>query len=200
MSQQHNFSTDIAPNSQARSSQDPAPTTTASTYNSSLITGSNLIQLGDTPDKNEWPSGFYFGDGSGGRYSSYPTLRRCGTGIAYLDWDMDHQYDIWSPLPGAIQTVPRAELYALLIVVHHVRPNARVHFFTDSKNTRDTYYRGQPRAALAANADLWVSLFHQIEAKSLKVHVYWMPSHTDTEPAKLEKAPTVAQTIACAWQ
>lgn len=102
---------------------------------------------------------------------------------------MDHQYDIWSPLPGAIQTVPRAELYALLIVVHHVRPNALVHFFTGNKNTRDTYYKGQSRAALAANAYMWGSLFHQIEAKSRKVHVYWMPSHTDTEPAKLEKAP-----------
>ena len=37
---------------------------------------------------------------------------------------------------------------------------------------------------------MWVSLFSQIELKSLKFHVYWMPSHTDTEPQKLEKAPS----------
>ena len=129
------------------------------------------------------------GDGSGGSYSSYPTLRRCGTGVAYLDWDMSHQFDAWSPLPGQIQTVPRAELFALLIVARHARPDALIHFFTDNKNTRDTYYKGKYRASLAATADMWVSLFQQIEIKSLNIHVYWMPSHTDTEPAKLEKAP-----------
>ena len=96
-----------------------------------------------------------------------------------------------SPLPGQIQTVPRAELFALLIVAHHARPNTLIHFFTDNKkNTRDTYYKGPSRARLAANADMWVSLFQQINTKSLYIHVYWMPSHTDTEPAKLEKAPS----------
>jgi len=168
--EQHSIiSTDIEQHSQARSSTDPAPPITQPT-------DTPLIHLGDTPSKGEWPSGFYFGDGSGGRYSSYPTLRRCGTGIVYLDWDMSHQFDVWSPLPGQVQTVPRAELFALLIVAHHARPNALIHFFTDNKNTRDTYYKGLNRACLAANADMWASLFQQISTTSLYIHVYWMPS------------------------
>jgi len=32
-----------------------------------------------------WPSGYYFGDGSGGKYSRYPTLTRCGVGVQYVD-------------------------------------------------------------------------------------------------------------------
>ena len=32
-----------------------------------------------------WRSGVYFTDGSGGKYGSVPTLRRCGCGIAPMD-------------------------------------------------------------------------------------------------------------------
>lgn len=47
-----------------------------------------------------WPSGYYFGDGSDGRYSKYPSLTRCGVGVHYVDPDKIPTYDMSTPLPG----------------------------------------------------------------------------------------------------
>lgn len=64
-----------------------------------------------------WPSGYYFGDGSGGKYSRHPTLTRCGVGVQYVDEDKIPRTNISTPLPGPIQSNNRAELYALWLVV-----------------------------------------------------------------------------------
>ena len=34
-----------------------------------------------SPPCGDWPSGDYFGDCGGGKYTSFPTLRRCGVGL-----------------------------------------------------------------------------------------------------------------------
>ncbi len=62
-----------------------------------------------------WPSGTYYGDGSGGDFSDYPELRRCGVGVATLQ-NGAQWFGVHSRLPGPIQTVPRAENCALIIV------------------------------------------------------------------------------------
>ncbi len=36
------------------------------------------------PPIGEWESGTYFGDGTGGKDTSYPTLRRCGVGVSRM--------------------------------------------------------------------------------------------------------------------
>ena len=136
-----------------------------------------------------WPSGYYFGDGSGGIYSSYDFLRRCGVGIHYVSPDLEPGFNAWQPLLGPIQTVPRAELTAVCIVVDKVEVGARIDFFTDSKITKDAFYKGVERARFAANSDLWVQLFDQIQEKHLLVNLHWMPSHTKDDPAKKAKAP-----------
>ena len=33
----------------------------------------------------DWNSGTYYGDGSGGEYSSFPLIRRCGVGLCSID-------------------------------------------------------------------------------------------------------------------
>lgn len=63
-------------------------------------------------ENTAWPSGYYCGDGSGGKYSSYPTLTRCGVGVHYVTPDKIPQNDVATPSPGKIQTNNRAELYA----------------------------------------------------------------------------------------
>lgn len=136
-----------------------------------------------------WPSGYYFGDGSGGKYSRYPTLTRCGVGVQYVDEDKIPRTNISTPLPGLIQSNNRAELYALWIVVMNVEIVGKVDFFTDNKIVRDTRLKGKQRARLANHGDLWADIFEKIEQKGLEVKVYWMPSHTDTQPKKKEKAP-----------
>jgi len=36
---------------------------------------------------------------------------------------------------------------------------------------------------------MWVKVFKYIRIKGLRVTLYWMPSHTDTDPEKLKIAP-----------
>jgi len=120
----------------------------------------------------EWPSGYYSGDGSGGTYSSYDFLRRCGVGIHYVSPDLTPGFDDWQPPLGPIQTVPRAELLAVCIVIDKVENGAKIDFFADSKITKDTYYKGVERARFAANSDLWVQLFQSIKDKQSLVNLY----------------------------
>lgn len=106
-----------------------------------------------------WPSGYYFGDGSGGRYAQYPTLTRCGVGVHYVDLDKTPTYNMSTPLPGEVQANNRAEIYAILITVHNIELAGKIDFFTDNKIARDTYNKGKDRARLANHADLWSEIF-----------------------------------------
>lgn len=138
-----------------------------------------------------WPSGYYFGDSSEGPYSGIPQLRRVGVGVHHASPEKVPTYSWWQALPGEAQTVPRAEFTALLLVAINVHDSAAVDLFTDSKITSNTYYKGKHRSKFAANADLWVWLFQLIEQRG--VSVYWMPSHTDTDPKKKKLAPSLMQ-------
>jgi len=69
---------------------------------------------------NGWPSRYYFGDGSGGKYSKYITISRCGVGLHYVNIDKQPLIDASMPLPGEIQSNNRAEIYAILIAAQNV--------------------------------------------------------------------------------
>ena len=64
-------------------------------------------------------------DGSGGVHSSCPILRRCGWGVVELwapggwgDFEgMELSLATWGPLPGHKQTVYRAELFAVVVLL-----------------------------------------------------------------------------------
>lgn len=148
--------------STARSSSDPAP---AAEHSQST----NNLSPSLVPEP--WPSGYYFGDGSGGKYSKYLTLRRAGVGLHHVSPDKTPTYSFWQALPGPQQTVPRAELFALLLAVEHVEVDSVIDFFTDSLITANTFNKGPSRAKFAANADLWCQLFQSIEIKNLLVRV-----------------------------
>ncbi len=105
----------------------------------------------ETPP-SEWPSGIYYGDGSGGEYTKYPALRRCGVGVCTL-----HDGVFWfgghTRLPGEAQTVPRAENCALGIVLDKVEFGASIEFITDSKLLFDQLSKGRDKAKDSINAD-----------------------------------------------
>eukprot|EP00969_Alexandrium_andersonii_P186316 8231046-Alexandrium_andersonii.AAC.1 len=64
--------------------------------------------------------GIFATDGSGGRYTSSPRKRRCGWACVHLAPDCsDIMGSVWGPLPDK-QTVPRAELYALVMLLQRV--------------------------------------------------------------------------------
>lgn len=56
--------------------------------------------------------------------------------------------------------------------------------FTDSRITKDTYYKGKHRARLANQADSWAIICKEIGETLLELIVYWMPSHTDIDHQK----------------
>ena len=111
------------------------------------------------PIPTGWPSAYYFGDGSGGPYSSIVTLRRAEVGIHYVDENEIPTYNIWQALPGEQHTVPRVEMTALLLVAKNVHHAVVVDFFTDSQLTSNTYHERQHRAKFANTANQWVKLF-----------------------------------------
>jgi len=138
-----------------------------------------LFNSGPVPDGNEWPSGTYYGDGSGGEYTAIPTLRRCGVGVCIRGEDGTKLWGVWYALPGEIQTVARAELSALSTVVEHAQPGALIRFVSDNKNNVKFFNKGKDRALGSSNQDMFASIFRNIEDKGLVVRVVWIPSHTD---------------------
>ena len=123
-------------------------------------------------------SGLYYGDASGGTFSSYPKLTRCGVGLCKVDFSTEAQlWGVQINLPGAIQTVPRAELYALHFLVNEAEAHATLEFITDNQKNCQTFNKGADYAKNSINADLYKCIFHNISTKQLFLTVRWIPSH-----------------------
>jgi hypothetical protein len=93
-------------------------------------------------------------------------------------------FSAWTPLPGKVQTVPRAEAYAFLSLLRNLAPNAIARYFIDNLQVKDTFDKGKARATLSLNGDLYKEMFLLIETKNLSVTMTWMPSHTDKDSTK----------------
>jgi len=137
----------------------------------------------------EWPSGDYFGDGSGGVDTAIPVLRRCGSAVCVYG-DTGPILTASTPLPGEEQTVYRAELYALILAVELVELNGFVNYFIDNQAVHDTFHKGKDRALMSQAADLFDRLFAVIRFRNITLDLKWMPSHlNDPEKAKKVKVP-----------
>ena len=77
-------------------------------------------------------SGTYYGDASGGAYTSFPELRRVGCAFASIDNDGQLVTAAHFPLPGTVQTVPRGELFTLVELLNHISVRAIITFVTDN--------------------------------------------------------------------
>ena len=141
-----------------------------------------------------WPSGRYYSDASGGEHNSYPLLRRCGFGIVRMREGLDDKelqcvnapedavtFGAFGVLPGEKQTVPRAELYAILEIIINLLPNAAVEICSDSKVNIDLYQAGEEQAVKSANSDLWTHMFELICVKSLNVQLRCVKGHATVE-------------------
>jgi len=144
--------------------------------------------FGITPDPEVWPPGLYGTDASGGRWGSYPLLRRCGCGVARLtsmDPPFRLEWGAWFPLVGELQTVPRAELYAIYMVVAKV-PAGVIYIVSDSELNVNLYAKTKFHACSSINGDLWRAIYHHIESKPITLKLYWVPGHLDTTVAKVK--------------
>ena len=145
-----------------------------------------------------FPSGVYFGDCSGGKYTKIPQLRVCGLGIAAF---IDEQlvFKVKTNLPGDVQTVPRGELFALWYVVLNACPSASITYITDSFINYDLFY-DKERCVDSLNADLFRLLFSTAASKKLDLTVKWMPSHMLTDPKKIGEKASLGDALSLAWQ
>ncbi len=109
----------------------------------------------DPPPVGEWPSGDYFTDGGGGRFSSVASLRKCTIGIAHLV-DSVLVFGCRSPLPGAVQTVPRSEVAAVLVLAMHLSCNAVVSVFSDNLVFVNAFKKGYDFCRKMLNSDIYI--------------------------------------------
>ena len=117
-----------------------------------------------------YQSGKYYGDASGGEFTSYPSLRRCGCSVVQVsETDGSKLHAARFSLPGDIQTVPRAELYCIVWLATEVEPYSVVHCVTDNLGLYDTYNKGEAAGRLSSNADLYNELFRKIKNKALQI-------------------------------
>jgi hypothetical protein len=109
-------------------------------------------------------------------HSSISAIRRCGVGLCQLTDSDCLSWGAYCVLPGIVQTVPRAELFALIVVIRFAaRPLV---IYTDSEWCFSRV--NQPKKALAGtHADLW-HIFFALAGPD--VRVLWTKAHADTNP------------------
>ena len=132
----------------------------------------------------EWTSGLYFGDGAGGRDNRYPTIRRCGVGVARMIGE-EYIGGVYCKLPGQVQTVPRAEATALLVLLHHMAHNSIIEFVSDNETLVDAFNAGRHHCRRILNSDIYDEIFGILDCKNIKILVRWMPSHLIDLPDKI---------------
>ncbi len=91
------------------------------------------------------------------------------------------------PLPGDVQTVPRAELSAITTLAEIVEERSMIVYIGDNKPVIDLFHKGEVVCAKSANADLYKLLFAYINNKHLDFTVFWMSSHLDQPEPKNKK-------------
>ena len=63
-------------------------------------------------------------------------------------------FGLKSNLPGEAQTVPRAELFALVILLQQVEPGSELVYYTDHKNLAKYYPLGKQYCIKSLNLSL----------------------------------------------
>ena len=160
------------------------------TVNTPIPDEVSLWYVGSYP-RGSWPAGRYHTDGSGGKYSSYAIIRRCGIGIVYMS-QCDHDYAdpellcpevlfLWgafSALPGNCQTVPRSELMAVLTVLQRIE-DGPTEVVTDCKVNVDAYAKGKTHCLDCVHADLWDAVWQILETRDIQLTLRWCKGHAE---------------------
>ena len=110
-----------------------------------------------------WQPDIYFSDGSGGVHSKVPRLRRVGWGTVRLGQDGELGEACHGSLPGK-QTVPRAELMALVILAENIEVAGKFELRVDAQYLL-TSMASPSRARRGSNGDLWTRFFWAREQK-----------------------------------
>ena len=91
-----------------------------------------VISIDRALTRTEERSLAFFSDGSGGKFSAQPDLRRCGWAWVLLDQYHDLSFARSASLEGERQTVPRAELAAVLDAMRTLPKAVRLEAVVDA--------------------------------------------------------------------
>ena len=136
------------------------------------------------PPSTSWVSGTYYGDASGGAHADHPTIRRIGCGLAKINSDGTLLFGARFNLPGPAQSVPRGELFCVVVLVGLVCKGACIDYVTDNEALFLAYNKGPEYCTKSTNCDLYKTLFDVIKNNNLSVTIRWMPSHLLEKPTK----------------
>ena len=154
------------------------------TVNTPYVMDEQLHFVGRLPPE-PWPAGDFYSDASGGPFSSIAAIRRCGVGIAVIQEapGSDHTcfelvWGVFAPLIGTHHTVPRAELYAMVVIAQHLGPG-RSTLRSDSKVNVDLFAKGKAACVESANSDLWMLLWEVLDRGDVQLVIIWVKGHAD---------------------
>ena len=127
------------------------------------------------------------GDGSGGRFTSDPRLRRCGWAMVAIrpvdDFDFQYLGHALGGVPGR-QTTPRAEAMAILFTLLHTIGTAT--YFCDNQGVAEGFNKGDKYNPLT-NCMLWDAIHKarcsRYQAGNGFLEVVWIESHQTYEQA-----------------
>ena len=129
------------------------------------------------PEQQNWMSGTYYGDASGGKNTSYKQLRRVGVAVVKCNHLGETLFGVSTNLPGKVQTVGRGEVLALLLLMMNLDHDTEVEFVTDNLNVYNTCNSGIKAAINSANCDLYKDIYTLVQSKHVSLSVRWIPSH-----------------------
>ena len=91
-------------------------------------------------------------------------------GIAALREDLTLWWGLFCALPGQEQSVPRAELYAVVLLCHLAAPGSSLRVFSDSKVTCDGVAAERRTGSMKL---LWEALWALVGSKGLRLQLVW---------------------------
>ena len=124
-----------------------------------------------------WPSGLYFTDGAGGKLNLWPAMRLRGCGIAHVTNDEANLHFIFGAFFGLVgkpQTVPRSELFAIVVLCRFLQHNASVLVYTDSLIVANGCKALRKTGSMS---DLWCELWRLAASKNLTLDIRWVKAH-----------------------
>ena len=127
--------------------------------------------------------GDLFTDGSGGANTEDPRTRRCGWAVVAACQGPDGGARcigaLWGTLGEGIQTVPRAELYAVYMAIKHSTGTTTI--YSDCKYVVDGFHKGKGLTIHGSHGDLWSLLWEACQARTGQVTVVKVKAHTDED-------------------
>ena len=137
--------------------------------------------------------GVYATDGSGGKHTKDPRLRRCGWAAVHITGqglDLKLQGAAWGPLPGK-QTVGRAELWAIIFLLHSAPGDLTV--YLDCKSVYKRWAANNRNIKKSTSmGDLWQLFWGALDQRDTELNLIWHPSHKTAEQAVASSIPPSA--------